>query len=60
MLGAARDLRLDPDLAQLGGEELAGVGDVVLALGALLGDELLDLLVLARVQARRRGPRAPT
>ena len=34
------------------GEELAGLVDVDLALVALLGDELLDLLVLARVQGR--------
>ena len=39
-----------PTCSQLFGEELAGVGDVVLALVALLGDELLDLGVLARVQ----------
>ncbi len=51
MLGAARDLRLDADLGQLAGQELAGLVDVGLALGALLGDELLDLVVLARVQA---------
>ena len=31
-------------------EELAGLGHIALALGPLLGDELLDLLVLARVQ----------
>ncbi len=50
MLGAAGDLGLDPDLAQLAGEELAGLLDVDLALVALLGDQLLDLRVLARVQ----------
>ena len=52
MLGAAGDLGLDPELLQLLGEELARVVDVDLALVALLGDELLDLLVLARVQGR--------
>ena len=52
VLGAAGDLGLDPDLLQLLGEELAGVVDVDLALVALLGDELLDLGVLARVQGR--------
>ena len=35
-------------------EVLAGLGDVALAVGALLGDEALDLAVLARVQGRER------
>ena len=52
MLGAAGDLGLDAELPQLLGEERAGLGDVGLALVALLGDELLDLRVLARVQGR--------
>ena len=39
-----------PDLVQLLREELAGLVDVALALGALLGDQLLDLVVLARVE----------
>jgi hypothetical protein len=52
VLGTAGDLRLDPDLPQLPAEELAGLGYVDLALVALLGDELFDLLVLARVQRR--------
>ena len=51
MLGPARDLGLDPDLLQLLGEELAGVADVGLALVALLGDQLFDFGVLARVQS---------
>ena len=41
-----------PTCSQLLGEELAGLGDVDLALVALLGDQLLDLGVLARVQGR--------
>ena len=51
MLGTTGDLRLDADLRKLLGEKAAGVGDVALALVSLLGDELLDLLVLARVQS---------
>ncbi len=43
-----------PTLRELAGQELAGIRDVVLALDALLGDELLDLVVLARVQALER------
>ena len=50
VLGAAGDLGLDPELAELVAEEAAGLGDVDLALVALLGDELLDLGVLARVK----------
>ena len=42
--------RLDADVEQLAREKAAGVVDVGLALVALLGDELLDLGVLARVQ----------
>ena len=40
-----------PTLRSSAARKLAGVGDVGLALVALLGDELLDLVVLARVQA---------
>ena len=50
MLGAAGDLGLDPELVELLGQVLARLVDVALALGALLGDEPLDLVVLARVQ----------
>src|SRR5215213_6361755 len=54
VLGPAGDRRLDPDLLELAREEAAGVADVRLALRPLLGDELLDLRVLARVQGRER------
>ena len=54
MLGAAGDLRLDAELLELAREVLAGLAHVALALVALLGDEPLDLLVLARVQRRER------
>ena len=50
MLGAARDLCLDPDFLQFLPEEEAGVGYVAVALVALLGDQMLDLRVLARMQ----------
>ena len=50
VLGAAGDLGLDPELVELLGQVLAGLVDVALALGALLGDQALDLVVLARVQ----------
>ena len=50
VLGAARDLRLDPELVELLGQVGARLVDVALALGALLGDEALDLVVLARVE----------
>ena len=43
-----------PDLLQLALQKPAGVVHVALALGALLGDELLDLVVLARVKALER------
>ena len=54
MLGAAGDLGLDPELVELLGQVLAGLVDVALALGALLGDQPLDLVVLARVQRLER------
>jgi hypothetical protein len=54
VLGAARYLRLDRDLRELVMQVVAGLVDVVLALIALLGDEPLDLLVLAGVQRRER------
>ncbi len=54
MLGATRDVRLDADFAELGAQERAGLLDIALALGSLLGDELLDLLVLAGMQALER------
>ena len=40
-----------PTFSSSSHEEVAGLRDVALALGPLLGDELLDLVVLARVQA---------
>ena len=52
MLGAARDLRVDPEPLELLEQVVAGLVDVALALLALLGDETLDLLVLARMQRR--------
>ena len=39
-----------PELGQLLGDDLAGLVDVALALAALLGDQPLDLVVLARMQ----------
>jgi hypothetical protein len=54
VLRPAGDLGLDPHLGELAAQELAGLADVVLALLPLLGDELLDLVVLARVQALER------
>src|SRR4029077_14174108 len=54
VLGAAGDLRLDPESRELSRQVLAGLADVALAIVALLGDETLDLLVLARVQGRER------
>ena len=50
MLGTAGDVGVDPERLELGRDDLAGLGDVALALVALLGDEPLDLVVLARVQ----------
>ncbi len=52
VLGPAGDLGLNPDLHQLFGQELTGLGDVGLALLALLGDQLFYLGVLAWVQGR--------
>ncbi len=43
---------LDSQLRELARQVLAGLSDVALALVALLGDEALDLLILARVQGR--------
>ncbi len=54
MLRAARDLSLDPELGELLGEVLARLVDVALALTALLRDERLDLVVLARMQRLER------
>ncbi len=54
MLRATRDLGVDADVRELAAQVVAGLGDVVLALVALLGDEALDLLVLARVERRER------
>ena len=50
VLGAAGDLRLDAQRLELLEQVLAGLGHVALALLALLGHQVLDLLVLARVQ----------
>ena len=52
VLGAAGDLGIDAYLLQLFGEERAGLGHVGLALVALLGDQLFDFRVLARVERR--------
>ncbi len=50
VLGPARDLGLDPELIELLAQILAGLVDVALALGALLGHQPLDLVVLAGVE----------
>ena len=50
VLGPAGDLGLDAQRLQLAGQVLARLLHVALALVALLGDQALDLLVLARVQ----------
>ena len=50
MLGAPGDVGVDAELGQLLGHDLAGLGDVALALAALLGHQALDLVVLAGVQ----------
>ena len=47
MLGAPGDLGLDPQLLELLCEVATRLVDVALALGTLLGDEPLDLVVLA-------------
>ncbi len=52
VLRAARDVRADPDRLELLAQVGARAGDVVLALRALLADQALDLVVLARVQRR--------
>src|SRR4051794_20530910 len=54
VLGAARDLGADAERLELLVEVAARLGDVALALLALLVDEALDLLVLARVQRLER------
>ena len=54
MLRAARDLRGDVRLLELFLEDHAGLADVLLAVGAALGDHRLDLGVLARVQRLER------
>ena len=45
MLGASGDVGLDADLLQLAGEDLTQVGDQRLAVVALAGDALDDVLV---------------
>ena len=50
MLRAAGDLGGDVDLVELGLEQQRGLLDVLVAVGAPLGDHRLDLVVLARVQ----------
>ena len=54
VLGAAGDLRADAQRLELLGQVAAGLGHVALALLALLVDQALDLLVLARVQRGER------
>ena len=54
MLRAAGDLGVDAERLELLRQVAAGLGDVALALVALLADQALDLLVLARVQRRER------
>jgi hypothetical protein len=54
VLRAAGDLGLDPHLSELLAQEIARLRDVLLALGSLLGDEALDLVVLAGMKARER------
>ena len=54
MLRAPGDLGRDVDLRKLAREDVAGLGDVALAICAALGDHRLDLLVLARVQGLER------
>ena len=50
VLRASRDLRRDVDLVELLLEDQRRLAHVLLAIGAPLGDHLLDLLVLARMQ----------
>ncbi len=54
VLRAARDLGWDVDLVELVLEHERGLANVLLAVGTPLGDHLLDLLVLARVQRPER------
>ncbi len=54
MLRAPGDLGRDVDLVELALEDERGLAHVLLAVGAALGDHLLDLLVLARVQRLER------
>ena len=50
VLRAAGDVDGDVDLLELAEQDVGGLGDVTLAVGAPLGDHRLDLGVLARVQ----------
>ncbi len=52
VLRAAGDVSLDAKPLKLAGKVFAGLVDVALALLALLADQALDLLVLARVKRR--------
>ena len=54
VLRAAGDLGRDVDLLELGFEHRRRLADVLLAVGAALGDHRLDLGVLARVQRLER------
>jgi hypothetical protein len=54
VLGAAGDLGVDAELLELLAHVRGGLVDVALAFGALLGDQSLDLVVLARVQGLER------
>ena len=54
MLRAAGDLGRDVDLVELVLEDERRLADVLLAVGPPLGDHLLDLLVLARVERPER------
>ena len=54
VLGPAADLRVDPDLGQLALEDRDHLIDVGLALEAALGDALLEVDVVARVERAER------
>ena len=54
VLGPAGDLGIDPELVELLGQVLPGLVDVALALGPLLGDQSLDLPVLAGMECLER------
>ena len=45
---------MDPERIELGGDDVAGLGHIALAIVALLGDQPLDLVVFARVQGLKR------